>query len=187
MRFVVLYYLAFGASTTLALWPQPRQLKTGSQTLKLSQSFSVDLSGIKSAPPDLKAAVKRTQDYLKNDKLRLLVPDRGASNGAKIASAPTLSSLVIVLEANSTVRSIAQESTLEVEQRQEGYTLTIPANGKAARLTAKTTLGLFRGLTTFSQVWFDLSGTAYTLQAPFDIVDSPAYPYRGFMLDTARN
>ncbi|KAG5732634.1 hypothetical protein E4T56_gene16912, partial [Termitomyces sp. T112] len=50
-----------------------------------------------------------------------------------------------------------------------------------------STLGLFRGLTTFGQLWYDLNGITYTLQAPFDIVDSPAFPYRGLMLDTARN
>jgi len=76
---------------------------------------------------------------------------------------------------------------VDIESRVEGYTLTIPADGSAASLKANSTLGLFRGLTTFGQFWYDLQGTTYTLAAPFNIVDSPAYPYRGFLLDTARN
>lgn len=44
------------------------------------------------------------------------------------------------------------------------------------------------GLTTFSQLWYQLNDNTYTLQSPVTITnDSPAYPYRGFMLDTARN
>ena len=42
-------------------------------------------------------------------------------------------------------------------------------------LSANTTLGLFRGLTTFGQLWYDWDGTTYTLEAPINIVDSPAY------------
>jgi len=48
----------------------------GTQTLKLSRPF-IYLSGISDAPEDLTAAVSRTQGYLENDNLRILVPDRG--------------------------------------------------------------------------------------------------------------
>ncbi|EJU02943.1 N-acetylhexosaminidase [Dacryopinax primogenitus] len=69
-------------------------------------------------------------------------------------------------------------------------------------LQANTTLGLFRGLTTFTQLWYSTGGVAstypyasffpgasmvYTVQAPVMITDSPAYPYRGFLFDTSRN
>jgi hexosaminidase len=65
--------------------------------------------------------------------------------------------------------------------------LTVPADGSAATLKANSTLGLFRGLTTFGQLWYDLDNMTYTIEAPISITDAPAYPYRGLMLDTARN
>jgi len=184
---VVVFLLALCASRTLALWPKPRQITTGTETLKLSPSFSIGISHISNAPADLKAAVTRTQGYLKNDKLRILMPDRGESSAEKVASAPALDSLVLSLDSNVNTRTIAYEATLALEDRKEGYALKVPTNGSPATLTAATTLGLLRGLTTFSQIWFQLSGDTYTLTAPFEIVDSPAFPYRGFMLDTARN
>jgi len=184
---VVVFLLVLCASGTLALWPKPRQITTGTQTLKLSRSFSINLSRISDAPADLKAAVTRTQGYLKNDKLRILVPDRGASKAGKISSAPTLPSLILSLDSQAKPRTIAHEATLAVENRKEGYALNVPTNGSPATLTAATTLGLLRGLTTFSQIWFQLGDNTYTHKAPFKIVDSPAFPYRGFMLDTARN
>ncbi|THH03664.1 hypothetical protein EW145_g6103, partial [Phellinidium pouzarii] len=50
-----------------------------------------------------------------------------------------------------------------------------------------STLGLFRGLATFGQIWYTAGGKTFTTEAPFAITDAPAFPFRGFMLDTARN
>ncbi|KAG6909302.1 hypothetical protein DXG01_001246 [Tephrocybe rancida] len=170
-----------------ALWPLPREYSTGNTPLRLSSSFSIKLSGISQAPSDLKAAVSRTSTYLRKDKLQALLPDRGASSASAIRGAKSLSSLTLSLTTKGPVKSISEEAVADIESRVEGYTLTIPADGSGASLKANSTLGLFRGLTTFSQLWYDWDGTTYTLQAPFNIVDSPAYPYRGLMLDTARN
>ncbi|CDO72187.1 Glycoside Hydrolase Family 20 protein [Trametes cinnabarina] len=38
-----------------------------------------------------------------------------------------------------------------------------------------------------AQLWYEHDNTIYTVSAPVTIRDAPAYPYRGFMLDTARN
>jgi hexosaminidase len=84
-------------------------------------------------------------------------------------------------------QSIAVEATAQLGSRDESYSLTVPADGSTAVLKANSTLGLFRGLTTFSQLWYTSGDSIYTLQAPIQIDDSPAFPYRGFMLDTARN
>ncbi|KAF9464152.1 N-acetylhexosaminidase [Collybia nuda] len=170
-----------------AVWPIPRQYNVGSTPLRLSSSFSIKLSGVHNAPKDLLDAVARTTAYLRTDKLQALVPDRGASSAKAIRSAKTLNSLSLSISTNAKVRSISDEAIENIESRVEGYTLTIPADGSGAILKANSTLGLFRGLTTFGQLWYDWDGTTYSLEAPFDIVDAPAYPYRGLMLDTARN
>ena len=62
------------------------------------------------------------------------------------------------------------------------------ASGGKAKATAKTVYGALRALETFSQlVRFDFDANAYALPgAPWDITDSPRFPHRGLMVDTAR-
>ncbi|CAG7853081.1 Probable beta-hexosaminidase fdl; AltName: Full=Protein fused lobes; Flags: Precursor [Serendipita indica DSM 11827] len=85
------------------------------------------------------------------------------------------------------LQSIAANTALPAEERDESYTLTVPSDGSEARLRANTTLGLLRGLTTFSQMWYTWDNWTYTVEAPFEILDEPYYKWRGLLLDTARN
>jgi hexosaminidase len=56
-----------------------------------------------------------------------------------------------------------------------------------ATLTAVTLYGALRGLETFSQlVHFNYTSSIYTV-SPITISDSPRFPHRGFMVDTARH
>jgi hexosaminidase len=101
--------------------------------------------------------------------------DRGASEYVNIQRAKVLSSLELYLADGATVKTIAEESVKEITTRSEAYTLSVPADGSAALLTANSTLGLFRGLTTFEQLWYYFGGEIYTLEAPVYINDAPAY------------
>ncbi|KAK7434922.1 Glucosamine-6-phosphate isomerase (Glucosamine-6-phosphate deaminase) (GNPDA) (GlcN6P deaminase) [Stygiomarasmius scandens] len=177
------------AGSVSALWPLPKQLSTGTTTLKLADDFDISLDGIYGAPQDLVDAVSRAKDLINNDKLERLVPDRGASDADAVSSAPALSGLALSFDSgfSGTARSLSEEATDDLESRVEAYSLTVPADGSQAVLKANSTLGLFRGLTTFTQLWYELNGTTYSVEAPIEIVDEPAYPYRGLMLDTARN
>ena len=158
-----------------ALWPLPTSLKTGSTGLRLASNFHIHLS-VQHAPEDLQAAVKRTQGYLKTDKLERLVIGRGESDSSTIRNAKQLSSLAVSLTStNGAVRSISDEAMDELENRDEAYSLTVPGDGSAATLKANSTLGLFRGLTTFGQLWYEFDGTTYTLEAPIQISDAPTY------------
>lgn len=190
-------------ASVAGLWPVPRSLSTGSTPLRLSQGFNIQLD-INNAPSDLKDAVSRSKTLLTNDKLEMLVVGRGANNTAAVKSAKQLNTLTLSLEGKGPVNSISEEAVLDVTQRSEEYQLVVPADGSSAKLTANSyvtyfqlincfvdmrrrTLGLLRGLTTFGQLWYDVDGMTYTMEAPISITDAPAYPYRGFMLDTARN
>jgi len=51
------------------------------------------------------------------------------------------------------VRRVA-EACAPLEARQEGYSLDVPADGSGAVLSAASTLGLFKGLNTFAQLWY---------------------------------
>jgi hexosaminidase len=140
----------------------------------LSPQFQIELD-INPAPPDLLAAISQTSTYLQNDKLERLVVGRGATDAAAIQGANTLPSLMLSLASGVPVRSISAEAVDPLESRDEGYTLSVPDDGTCATLKANSTLGLFRGLTTFAQLWYDSDGTTYTLDAPIQIADAPAF------------
>ncbi|KAJ3512227.1 hypothetical protein NLJ89_g3643 [Agrocybe chaxingu] len=181
-------FLIVAARPILALWPIPRSLQIGDSLVKLSPDFQIQHS-ILHPPQDLLDAISRTTERLWSDKLQRLVVDRGESDSRKLLNAPSLTGLSLSLVTTvGPVESIKEEATKEITTRIEGYSLSVP-NGGVATIVANSTLGLFRGLTTFEQLWYDDStGVTYAYQAPVTIVnDSPAYPYRGFMLDTARN
>jgi len=115
------------------------------------------------------------------------VVGRGAVDVSTFAKARSLSQLTLSLTKGASVNSITAEAQKAPEARKENYTLTVPSDGSSATITADSTLGLLRGLTTFGQLWYEWEGTTYAIATPIQIQDSPAFPYRGFMLDTARN
>ncbi|KAI0027932.1 N-acetylhexosaminidase [Vararia minispora EC-137] len=168
-----------------AVWPLPQSFQTGSSALRLSPRFDIQLS-VNHASQDLRDAVSRTKFHLKNDKLGRLVVGRGSSDEQAVASAPTLALLTLSLTGPGS-ESIATEAQKLLGERDEAYALSIPSDGSTATITANSTLGLYRGLTTFEQLWYHYNGHTYTIQAPIEVEDFPAYPYRGLMLDTARN
>ncbi|KAL0565696.1 Glucosamine-6-phosphate isomerase (Glucosamine-6-phosphate deaminase) (GNPDA) (GlcN6P deaminase) [Marasmius crinis-equi] len=186
LRFLLLAVLCTH-NTVYAIWPRPQTISTGSKALKLSSSFDITLSGISKVPQDLLDAISATKTYITNDKLERLVVGRGSVDVQAISQAAQLGKLVVSLQGSGNVRSISEEAVDTIENRVEGYELTVPADGSPATLTAKSTLGLYRGLTTFQQLWYFWDGTVYSVETPIKIQDSPKYPYRGLMLDTARN
>jgi hexosaminidase len=69
----------------------------------------------------------------------------------------------------------------------ESYTLEVKANGQV-NVSAKTSIGLLYGLTTFSQLFYKhSSGDVYTPLAPVSITDSPKFKWRGLNVDTSRS
>jgi len=153
-----------------ALWPLPRSIITGSTGLVLSPGFKIKVNG--PYPEDLKSAVARTLNYIQNDRHERLVVGRGSVDAAAIESAKTLRSLVVSSKDSGT---IATEARAPLGSRDEAYLLNIPSDGSPATLSANSTLGLFRGLTTFSQIWYTHDSSIYTVEAPISIFDSPAF------------
>lgn len=161
-------------SPALALWPLPKSIESGTAALTLSSSFAINLD-VSGASEDLLDAVKRTEDQIKNDKLERLVVGRGAADVQALGGAKGLGALTVSLAQGAAVSSISDEAVKPLAERDETYQLVVPDNGDAATLTAKTSLGLLRGLTTFSQLWYTHSDQIYTIEAPFKIDDAPAY------------
>lgn len=173
--FLVLSALLTG-SVVNALWPLPRSMSNGTTGLVLSSDFTIDVSGPN--PDDLQAAIARTLNYIQKDKHERLVVGRGAVDAKAIESAKQLPSLAVISKDSKT---IAEEAIAPLGSRDESYVLSIPADGKPATLSANSTLGLFRGLTTFSQVWYTHRSAVYTVQAPLTISDSPAFVRRSLI------
>ncbi|KAI0364269.1 N-acetylhexosaminidase [Pilatotrama ljubarskyi] len=181
--FILCVFLAKHAS---AVWPIPRSLSVGTSPLKLSSHFAVRLH-IHAPPPDLLSAVSRTRARLHSDRFERLVLGRASADASALEGAPVLSSLTVTLRAGSPIRTIAEEATRSVDAKSESYVLAVTGNPPSATLSANSTLGLLRGLTTFEQLWYDSEGTKYLLNAPVMVEDAPAFPYRGFSFDTSRN
>ncbi|GAA5956082.1 hypothetical protein JCM21900_002589, partial [Sporobolomyces salmonicolor] len=202
-------------SPSHAVWPAPRLLKTGSTCVQLRQGFEIVLSERLSgaAPSDLVAAVELAKAQVRKDRLGRLIVGRGESDREAVSKSPTLSKLELSLvplsssASASNILSISEEAHKPYEELDESYTLSIPSTssshksnkkrghfvrlggGLTASLKANTTLGLARGLQTFTQLVYALpgDGALYIPEAPIEIEDWPAFAHRGFMLDTARN
>lgn len=161
-------------SPVYALWPIPRSLDTGTTPLILAKNFNI--VGLRNSPSDLSGAISRTLGHLSNDKLQRLVVGRAAADKAAVQHAKQLSALTLSLSSGVKANSISEEAIKPLGSRSEEYILHVPSDGSTATLSANSTLGLLRGLTTFEQLWYDLDGAAtYTLEAPIAITDSPAY------------
>ncbi len=168
---VILSILAYQVS---ALWPIPRTMSPGNHPVKLSSEFDIHVH-FANPPADLRAAISRTKSSLFSGKLGRLVLGRGSADAHLLKDARTLVSLELSLAAGSPVRSIAEETNQPIEAKSESYSLSIPENNASATISANSTLGLFRGLATFEQLWYDYEGTKYTLEGGAEINDGPAF------------
>ena len=166
---VIAGFLSLIASVQ-CLWPNPRSITYGSANVKVAPWLAINAP--RGAPSDLNAAISNTRNQLFSDNMAQIPGVQPSTQ--TLLSSRELSTLNLVLK-KSPVLSIADEATKAIEDRDESYTLSIPNNGNAATIEANTTLGLFRGLTSFSLLAYSLDGGVYIPNAPIDIEDTPAY------------
>ena len=178
-------------TTVVRVVPKPTRITNGDTVLRLSKDFQINAEGSLqgSLPGDLERAVQHTLDRLHANRHRYLSVQRGKELLKPSGSAAEISSLVLSLSSNGKPTSIAEVAVRPVEERPklERYKLLLPLDGPG-RLEADTCLGLFRGLSTFEQLFYYASeGFQYTPYAPYDIKDQPAFGWRAVLLDTSRN
>lgn len=145
------------------------------------------------APSDLtsaeivKAAISRTYDRIFSQSFVpwMLVPRHQLPNYEPSRNGSTSSIQHLNITLTSSDDSPFEPSAAAVD---ESYNLTISEAGTAG-LSAYSVNGVLHGLETFSQLFYrHSSGTAwYLVNAPIEIQDTPTYPWRGLLLDTARN
>ncbi|KAM4057379.1 glycosyl hydrolase family protein [Hirsutella rhossiliensis] len=69
----------------------------------------------------------------------------------------------------------------------ESYTLTISPSSSTVEITAKTAWGAIHAFTTLQQIVISDGCGKLIVEQPVTVEDYPIYPYRGVLIDTARN
>lgn len=205
--------LLSAAPWAAAVWPQPTTVSNGSTVILLSSSFRIEAPD--KAPRDILAAIDRCVQGLLATQHRYLSVRSGEeffepSESVHVAG-QTLRILNLRYSGAVAHPSILEEAVKPVEQRDESYNLTVPVSG-VATLSAGTSLGLLRGLTTFEQLFyrrysprsticsrtpeqvplvvadpFGHAGNIYAPFGPYDIFDEPSFGWRSILLDTSRS
>ncbi|KAL5231834.1 hypothetical protein ABZP36_030610 [Zizania latifolia] len=156
------------------LWPMPKSVTQGEQTLHVSKYLKMMAEGSKYA--DGKAIL---QDAFQ--RMVTLIELDHVINGS-------YEGLPLLAGVNVVVHLPGDELNFGVD---ESYNLSVPATGNPlyAQIEAQTVFGALHALETFSQLCnFDFSSRLIELHsAPWTITDMPRFPYRGLLIDTSRH
>ena len=150
---------------TLNLMPVPAKAQLSNGRLLIEKSFSVAISGHKE--PRLERAVE------------LFLAQLGRQTGL-----PPID-LKVADSANATLAIQCDGGTKDVQQLGEDESYRLEVTATSARLSARNTLGVMRGLQTFLQL-VQITGEGFAVQA-VSIDDSPRFPWRGLMIDVGRH
>jgi hexosaminidase len=174
---LLLAFLAIGsciAADNIDLWPMPKTVSHGTQKLYIKKDITMSMVG--STYSDEKSILK--------DAFQRMV-DLITLNHAIDGINP--SSLVLTC-VNIVVHTPEDELKFGAD---ESYNLTVPTTGDPlyAQIEAQTVFGALHGLQTFGQLcYFDFTSRLIGLNsAPWIITDTPRFPYRGLLIDTARH
>ncbi|XP_012372877.1 beta-hexosaminidase subunit beta, partial [Octodon degus] len=156
-------------------WPLPRAVQLSPRLLQLApESFSIGHGAGSTAGPAcalLQEAFRRYYDYMFSSyKIR-----RGLG---KVKGGTQLQQLLVTITQESECNSFPSVSS------DESYTLTVLE--PVASLKANKVWGALRGLETFSQLVYQDSFGAFTVNEA-NITDSPRFPHRGILIDTSRH
>jgi len=160
--FVLTSFAASQAQPQLNLMPLPASVQQGSGMLRVTQLFSVSVTG--THDPALEAGVRRFVAQLSGQTGIPFRPKAGAT--------PTL--------------TVHADKALEAIQKlgeDESYQLTVTDSG--AQISAPTTLGALHGLQTFLQL-VTITPSGFAAQA-VTIKDQPRFPWRGTLIDVSRH
>lgn len=168
--------LHVGNRTACPVWPEPRSWSVGisgrlAVPARIAVSWEVGASGRGVAPAPLHRAVARFYDAA--------FPHQTAGSGS-----PADVRLHVVVKEPSAALQLGVS---------EAYTLHVPIPGPLPganiTLTADTQVGVFRGFETLSQlVVFQFNTASYGIpQTPVQIDDSPRFPHREVLMDSARH
>ncbi|KAK4057563.1 Glucosamine-6-phosphate isomerase (Glucosamine-6-phosphate deaminase) (GNPDA) (GlcN6P deaminase) [Microbotryomycetes sp. JL221] len=194
-------------------------MTNGTGFVRLSQAFKIEFASqlleYATELDDLELAIDITLHHLRNDHHQLLELDRG--EGSRLPSNEICDSLdfsrdKFALRGSRRILSVVTTAFSGSEKGQPvklteknifgmqdrlhvpGSSTSPENNDKLfAILEANTTIGLLRGLQSFTQLVYELPrnrvrrDALFIPQVPLLIEDCPAFPHRAFMLDTSRH
>ncbi|KAL6865423.1 hypothetical protein ACP4OV_016574 [Aristida adscensionis] len=162
------------------LWPLPKNLTSGSQTLTVDPDLALDPRGPGGGAPAVAEAFERYRALVFAPWAHAARRASGGYDGYDVARLT-----VVVASANETLELGVDES----------YTILVAAPGGVnsivggATIEANTIYGAIRGLETFSQLCvfnYDTKNVEVR-HAPWYIQDEPRFAFRGLLLDTSRH
>ncbi|KAK9141411.1 hypothetical protein Scep_011092 [Stephania cephalantha] len=161
----------------LNIWPMPKSVNHGQQSLLLSKDFALDTEGSKYSDSSsiLKDGFSRLLDLIQ-------VSHNVDENSTYYDHSQLLKRLHVVI--------FSPDDKLQFGI-DESYKLTVPSTGNPiyAHLEAHTVYGALHGLQTFSQLCnFNFTTRIIEVrQVPWIIIDQPRFQYRGLLIDTSRH
>ena len=148
------------------IFPIPTAVSVGTDVVEVAADVVWNTT---KTPPASKALVDEMLATFKNTK------------SAAASSAPALTVNVVFSDDSSTLSMSTDESyTIQ--------TVHSSADSVVVSVTSVTCFGMRHGLETlFQTINFDKFSQTYKMPASLAVTDAPAFPYRGIMVDTARN
>jgi hexosaminidase len=190
------------ATPVLGIWPIPESISTGEETLWINSDIRVTYNGQElshgyptepkgdafSGKRIVEGAVARTLTaILEENFVPWMLYERLALEETEPAldGGKTFITHLAILQNGTDTAKTFKALAGEVD---ESYSLSVDSNGEA-RIRAVTSIGVLRGLETFSQLFFQHSaGTEiYTNLVPVEITDKPQYDHRGILFDVSRS
>ncbi|XP_027257469.1 beta-hexosaminidase subunit beta isoform X2 [Cricetulus griseus] len=163
------------AQQTPALWPWPRSVKVSPELLNIApENFLISHGPNSTADPScslLQEAFRRYYKYIFGFYKRHHGP-ANFQGGAQLEQ----------LQVSVTLQS--QCDSFPTVSSDESYSLLV--QGPVAFLKANRVWGALRGLETFSQLVYQDSYGAFTINRSI-ITDSPRFAHRGILIDTSRH
>ncbi|KAJ3678126.1 hypothetical protein LUZ60_001929 [Juncus effusus] len=158
----------------LNLWPMPRSVNHGSNTIYLNKNLNIKMEGSNYSDDSgiLKEAFERMVHLVEADH----IVDSNLPNYNILAGI------------NFVVHSPVNTINYGID---ESYNVHVPETGNLmyAQIEANTVFGALHALETFSQLcYFNFTTKIVELHsAPWTIFDLPRFPYRGLLIDTSRH
>lgn len=197
----VLSVLAGFAATAYAVWPLPSSYSQGESVVWIDPSVHFTYKGPGGSPPGYgdianSSASGPTANPIVNNAIQRTMTTLFSQSFVPWKFHPRMSNFEPTYSSSSPhITSVTLQQTAQdpadiikppVGGVDESYTLHMAANG-ATTITAKSSIGLLYGLTTFSQLFFQhTSGKVYSPYAPVSVTDAPKFQWRGLNVDTAR-
>ncbi|XP_075980939.1 beta acetylhexosaminidase fused lobes [Anticarsia gemmatalis] len=163
------------------LWPQPTGPVSLATAVVPVRADGFSLQVVSSPSRDVSNLLAEAFELMKEN-MRVL--ERNAAAESRQNDYGSVRDVVVKVIVNGTAETRMRLDT------DESYKLSLRPGKKSlvAKITAHSFCGARHGLETLSQiVWLDPYAASLLILEAATVVDAPRFPYRGLLLDTARN